>query len=112
MIIQWIIIAILILIAFIFLRMDHVTRKFKIATIIIVGFLLYFSMVSIFSSQEVDLTSPRGIVNGVYVYFGWIGRTATSLWDVGTETVHMVGNAIKTGNSTKKSEEDQFRRRR
>ena len=112
MIIQILIAAILITIGFIFLKAEHHTRKFKIIVIIIVGLLLYFSMMSIFSSKEIDLTSPRGIVNAVYVYFGWIGQTSSALWDIGIDTVHMVGNAIKIQNSTEKEQEQQSRRRR
>ena len=48
-----------------------------------------------FASEKIDLTSPRGIANASYVYFGWIGRTATNLWDVGKETTGMIGNAIR-----------------
>jgi len=47
----------------------------------------------------VDLKSPRGIIDGVYLYVGWIGHTTSSLWDIGTNTVSLVGNAIKMNNT-------------
>lgn len=99
MIAQWVIIIFLVLIGLWFLKLEHHSRKFKIVIIVIVGALIYFSMMSIFTSERVDLTSPRGVVNAVYVYFGWIGRTASNLWDVGADTVGMVGNAIKFDNN-------------
>ena len=88
-------IGILIVLAFMLFRVEHMGRKVKIVSFIIIGLLLYFSIMSLFSSQEVDLKSPRGIVQAVYVYFGWLGQTAGNLWDVGKGTVTAVGNAIK-----------------
>ena len=99
MVIGWIIIAAFVLIGFWFIKAEHHTRKVKIVVIVLIGLLLYFSMMSIFTSEEVSLTSPRGVVNAVYVYFGWIGQTTSALWDIGTDTVHLVGNAIKINNT-------------
>jgi len=98
MVIQWIIIGVFVLIGLWYLKMEHHGRKVKIVVIALIGALIYFSMMGIFTSEQVDLTSPRGIVNAVYVYFGWIGQTTSSLWDIGTDTVHLVGNAIKVDN--------------
>lgn len=87
-----------------YLKMEHHTRKVKAIAIVIVVAVLYFSMMGIFSSEKVDLTSPRGIVNGVYVYFGWMGQTMTSLWDIGADTVRTVGNAIKINDDSEEEE--------
>ena len=95
MVIQWIVITVLVLLGLWFFQLEHHTRKIKIVVAIAVVALLYFSMITIFSSQEVDLTNPRGIVNAVYFYAGWIGQTATNLWDIGVDTTTLVGNAIK-----------------
>ncbi|MBU2577085.1 MAG: hypothetical protein KKF50_05185 [Nanoarchaeota archaeon] len=104
MVIQWIVLGVLIILGLWYLKMEHHTRRVKIIVIVIIGILIYFSMVGIFSSEKVNLTSPRGVVNGVYVYFGWIGQTASNLWDVGTDTVRTVGNAIKINNNSEKDE--------
>jgi len=74
-------------------------KAVKMFILLIIGALIYFSIVSVFSSPQVDLTSPKGIIGGAYFYVGWIGQAAASLWDVGVDTTHMVGNAIKV-NST------------
>ena len=95
MIIEWIIIALFVFVGLTYLKLEHHMNKIKIAVIIIIGFMLYFSIMSHFNSSQIDLTSPKGIVNGVYLYVGWIGQTASSLWDIGVDTTHMVGNAIK-----------------
>jgi len=88
-----------VLIGFWFVKAEHHTKKIKIVVLVLIGLLLYFSMMSIFTSEEISLASPRGIVNAVYVYFGWIGQTTSTLWDIGTDTVHLVGNAIKVNDT-------------
>ncbi len=98
-IIQWIIIALFVLIGLWYIKVEHHAHKVKIAILIILGLLIYFSMVGIFSSDKVNLTSPRGIVHSAYIYFGWIGQTASNLWNIGTDTTTLVGNAIKINNS-------------
>jgi len=107
--IQWIIIGVFILIGFWYLKMEHHTRKAKAIFIVIIVALLYFSMMGIFSSEEVNMTSPRGIVSGMYVYFGWVGQTMGNLWDIGVDTVRTVGNSIKINDN---SEDEETARRR
>jgi len=99
MILQILIIVIFIIIGLMVVKADHQSRKVKIIVMIIIGFLIYFSVVNIFTSDQIDLKSPRGIVQATYVYFGWIGQSAANLWDVGVDTVHLVGNAIKFNNT-------------
>jgi hypothetical protein len=95
MVIEWVIVAIFVVLGLFFAKMEHHTQKIKIIIIIIVGFVLYFSVMGIFSSEQVSLDSPKGIVNAVYVYFGWMGETSAKLWDIGTDTAVLVGDAIK-----------------
>jgi len=99
MITQWIAIAVLIFLGFTYLKLEHHGQKIKIAILLIIGAVIYFSIIGHFNTQELDITSPRGIVNSVYLYFGWIGNTASSLWDIGVDTTHIVGNAIKINNT-------------
>lgn len=99
-IVIWVAIGLMVFIGLFLIKMEHHARKIKVIVILLIGLLLYFSIMGIFSSEKVELTSPRGIVNAVYVYFGWIGTTIGNLWDIGANTVHTVGNAIKL-NSTK-----------
>ena len=102
MLVQWIIIAIIIAIGIWYIKMEHHSRKVAIIVMVIIGAMLYFSLMGIFKSEQVDTSSPKGIVNAVYVYFGWIGQTISSLWDIGTDTVALVGNAIKVNNTEDK----------
>jgi len=88
-------ITIIIILGLFYLQIEHHTRKIKIAATLAIIALIYFSITGVFSSDQVDMTSPTGIINAAYIYVGWLGSIATNLWDVGVETTHMVGNAIK-----------------
>lgn len=102
MILSVIIILILVFFAFMFLKLDHHAKRIKLIVLVLVILLLYFSLRGVFTSKEVDLNSPRGIMNGIYVYCGWLGQTMWNLWDVGKDTMRTVGNAIKV-NSTEQT---------
>lgn len=103
MIVEWVAIGILVFLGFIFLKLEHHIKKIQIIAILIIGLMVYFSLTGHFNSEKVDLTSPKGIVNGIYLYVGWVGSTASSLWDIGTNTVHLVGNAIKINNTSEEN---------
>ena len=106
MTVEWVEVGVLIFFGLMLLKIEHHTKKIKILAILFVAAMIYFSIVGHFSSETIDLTSPRGVAKGVYLYFGWIGSTASQLWDIGLDTAHLVGNAIKV-NDTK---EDDYRR--
>jgi len=99
MIIHWVAIGVLILIGLYFLKIDHHTRKIKLILLVIIGLMLYLSIIGIFKSEQIDVTSPRGITQATYLYFGWIGKTVSNLWNIGVDTTHLVGNAIKFNNT-------------
>ncbi len=99
MIITWIVIGVIIVLALVLLRFDHSFRRVKTIALILIAFLIFLSVTSFFTSKDLDLKSPKGVVSALYFYTGWIGKTVGSLWDVGKDTVGMVGNAIKM-NST------------
>lgn len=92
---SWIIIAVLVVLALLILRIEHTGRRVKVFVLIIIVALLYLSVMTLFSSDAVDLNSPRGIVNAIYLYFGWMGKVISNLWDIGKETANTVGNVIK-----------------
>jgi|TARA_B100002003_G_C13863976_1_gene422793 hypothetical protein len=95
MIAEWIAVGVIVAIGIFLLQMEHHARKVKIIIVTLIGLLLYFSILGIFSSEDTDFTSPKSIINGVYLYMGWMGETASSLWNIGGDTVSLVGNAIK-----------------
>jgi hypothetical protein len=106
--IMWVAIGILVVLGLFLIKMEHHSRKVKLVIIVLIGALIYFSVVGLFSSDRVDLTSPSGIMNAAYVYVGWIGETSVKLWDVGKNSVKMVGNAVRFN----QTEEQQQKRRR
>lgn len=104
MVSQWIIIAGLVLVALLFFKIKTSTKLIKAILIILVGFAIYVSVMGVVSSNNINLHSPQGVINSVYVYFTWIGQTSSNLWNVGTKTVVMVGDAIRINNSRKNLE--------
>ena len=95
----WVAIILMVFIGLTFFQFEHGMRKIKILSLIVIAILLYFSIVNVLSSRDINITSPKGIAGAFYFYFGWIGHTASNLWVIGADTVHTVGNAIKI-NST------------
>ena len=57
MIAQWIAVAVLIFLGFAYLKLEHHGNKIRIAIILIVGAILYFSIIGHFNTQEIDITS-------------------------------------------------------
>ncbi len=99
MVISWVVILILVFIVLAFLKIDHHTRVLKIFVLLGILLLIAFSMYNLFKVKEIDLSSPKDVVNTVYLYFGWLGNTLTQLWDVGKDTITTVGNVIKINQS-------------
>lgn len=93
--IMYIAIGILILLGLVILNLEHHTRKIKIIVIVLLSLMIYFSIIGVLNSDKVSLNSPRGIVNAVYYYFGWLGQTVGNLWQIGGDTVTAVGNVVK-----------------
>ncbi len=100
--IWWIIFAVFALFIVIMLKAEHAGRKVKLVFILVVLLLIYASVVGWFGSDKVDLDSPKGVVNSVYLYFGWIGKNVANIADIGKDSVIAVGNVIK-GNQTNDS---------
>tara|TARA_Y100000310_G_scaffold333173_1_gene410167 strand:+ start:159 stop:461 length:303 start_codon:yes stop_codon:yes gene_type:complete len=95
MIIESVVIGILAIVGLYFLKMEHHTRKIKIIVIALIILLFYVSATGMFNSGNVDVTSPRGIVSGIYLYVGWLGESAASIWDIGVETTGRVVDAVR-----------------
>ncbi len=101
MVAQWLIIVGIVFVALLFLKAEPSTKWVKISIIVLLGFVIYLAVSGLFMSNEINLNSPRGILNSVYFYFLWIGHTSTTLWNIGVDTAGMVGNAIKVNDSDK-----------
>jgi formate hydrogenlyase subunit 3/multisubunit Na+/H+ antiporter MnhD subunit len=97
--IEWIAIGVLVVFLLLLFRVDHQGRRIKLLIILIIVISIYISIVGFFSSEELDLKSPRGIIGAIYIYAGWVGDTIGGLWGVGKETIAAAGNVVR-GNST------------
>lgn len=81
------------------MKLEHQARLVKVAFLSIIVILLITSMLVLFNSGKIDLSSPGGIVSGVYLYIGWLGEFAVNLWDIGLETTGQVMNAVNVSES-------------
>ena len=97
-------VGILVILGLVLVNLEHHARKVKIAAVIIVLMMIYFSVVAVLGSGKVNLGSPGGIVSGVYYYFGWLGSSLSQLWDIGKDSAIAVGNVIKMNNSEKNND--------
>lgn len=104
--IMWIILIVFALFLILVIKSEHHLRKIKLAIILIALILIYFSVVTWFNSDQIDLSSPGGIVNAVYVYFGWVGETGNKIFGIGKDTFNAVGDVIKTNQTEKKKIDD------
>lgn len=93
--IVYVALAILLFLAIIVISIEHHWKKVQAAILVLVALLIYFSIVGIFSSDEVSLDSPKGIVGGIYYYFGWLGDSVGEIWDIGSDTATAVGNVVR-----------------
>jgi hypothetical protein len=95
MIIESVVIGILGVLGLYFLKMEHHTRKIKLIVIALIVLLFYLSATGMFNSGNVDITSPKGIVSGIYLYVGWLGESIGEIWDIGVETTGRVVDAVR-----------------
>ena len=91
----WVALIFLAVAAFVFFKFEHHLRLLRIALLGLIVILVYLSMSAVLSSNEVDLSSPKGVVNAVYLYVGRLGETTVELFDIGTDTSKLVGNAVR-----------------
>lgn len=92
--IQWIAVIVLVIFGLYLIKFEHFEKRVKLVILAILALLIYFSIISVLSSEVIDLKTSRGVIKAGYLYFGWLGNTASALWDIGTSTVRTVGNAI------------------
>lgn len=80
------------------MNLKHHAKALKIISVITILLLLYFSISYVFNAQNVDLSSPKEVIGGVYYYVGWIGSSLSQVFNSRGSAV-AVGNVIK-GNQT------------
>jgi hypothetical protein len=101
MIVWVIVIFVLAVIAFFYMKLEHQARLFKVAVLSTIVLLLGFSMLMMFNSGETDFSSPGAVVGSVYVYVGWLGGLAVDMWEIGGEATGRIIEAVNVSNSVK-----------
>jgi len=86
---NWIIIAILVILAFVFLRIRHVKHKIFLIVIIFALLFFYTTGSQILSEQDVDWKSVSGVEQGLRVYFTWVGGAFGNLKVLTTNAIKM-----------------------
>jgi len=101
MIVWVIVIFVLAVIAFFYMKMEHQFRLVKVAVLSAIVLLLGLSMLMMFNSGETDLSSPGAIIGTVYVYVGWLGDFALNMWDIGSDATGRIVDAVNVSDSAK-----------
>ena len=86
--ISWLVIGILVVIAFFILKANHFRHRFWILFLIFMAVFLYISISVVNSKYDLDLTTFQGVSNSVSVYLGWLGNGFDNM-------KVLTGNAIK-----------------
>ncbi|MBC8495836.1 hypothetical protein H8D36_06790 [archaeon] len=93
-------IVVLVFLGILLMNLKHHSKSLKIVTVVVVLLLLYFSIAHVFNVRNVDLSSPKEIIGGLYYYVGWVGNSLGQIFDSGKSGAIAVGNVIKI-NQTK-----------
>lgn len=90
-----IIILILVLIALKLIRFEHHLKAVRLVLLLVLGVLIYFSMLSFVNSGQFDYSSPKGVFNSIKSYLYWFKDTLVNIWNAGKDSVRTIGYAIR-----------------
>lgn len=74
--------------------------------LIIIIAIVIASLTFVLSSEQINLSSPKGITKAIYFYVGWIGKTTADLWGIGTDFTGKVIEAVNITNNSGLSKPD------
>jgi len=74
--ITWVLIALLIVGALLFIKVSHYRHRIFVITIVIVALFLYVSVAYVASKNNLDFTTYNGLVKSVKIYMGWLFNLA------------------------------------
>ena len=96
-----VLIIVFLLVALFIFKLEHLGKVIKISLLVVIAALLYFSVTSVISTADVDLDSPKGVLNSVTLYFRWLGNAISNLADISGEVKDTVSEAIDMNLSSK-----------
>jgi len=85
----WIMLIILVIILFVFLKLKHAQHRIFLAVLIILVIFFYISYTQIFAGQDINLNSSEGLTKIGKVYISWLGN-------IFYKAKGIMGNVIKT----------------
>lgn len=84
----WIIIAILVVVAFFILRIHHLKHKIFLFLVVFAVLFIFITASNVVTKYKIDLKSVNGIEKGAKIYFAWLGGAFDNFKSI-------TGNAIK-----------------
>ncbi len=72
--ISWLVIGILIVIALIALKMNHLRHKIWIIVIIFIALFLYTSANFIYKQHQLEFNTAEGVFDASKIYIGWLSN--------------------------------------
>ncbi len=98
---NWVIITVLIALAFFFLRVRHIKHKIFLIVIIVVLLFFYTTSSQVLSKHNIDWKSVSGIEKGLKVYFSWLGGALGNLKVLTANAVKMDWSVENSTNGIK-----------
>ena len=98
--VNWIIVALVIVLAFVVFKFKEMRHRFGLITIIVILLLATFSFSVVSSKNNVDLSTFDGLVTAGKIYFSWIGGAFSNLKSISGFAVKQdwSANSTKTDN--------------
>ena len=81
--------AVLIILAFVFLRMRHARHRISLIVFILALLFFYITISNVFNRYDIDWKSATGIEKGMKVYFSWLGGAFGNLKAITVNAVKM-----------------------
>ncbi len=104
--INWIIIIVLVLIAFFLLKINRIRHKFWILLIIFLALFFYITITVVHTTNQFDFSNTKGIFNAGKVYLGWLGNGFQNLKALAGNVIGMDWDSTNGSFSNKPAEKD------
>lgn len=86
---NWIIIGILIVLVFLFLRMKHFKGKIVAVLLIITLIFLYTTATTLLTEEEINWKTFGGVEKALRIYFSWLGNAFGNLKTISGQAIKM-----------------------
>jgi len=85
----WSIVIVLIILAFVFLKMSHAKHRISLIVFILVLLFFYITVSRVFTQYDIDWKSSAGMEKGIKVYFSWLGGAFGNLKTITANAIRM-----------------------